>query len=235
MQPLLVLHVVDHPHAARRCRRARDCWKTRSPAAPRPWFVTMISKLQRASRGAVAQFRAFELIAGGLQQGRAPAATSRGRGRSRRSPAATRCRRARRGAPRRERVQAAPAHAHRPADDRRTVPNRRRSSRCAGRGRRKKLRLIHWKSNNSEIAWRTRISAKTGRRVLKTKSEASLGRPSGNDLLDDASVAHRRNVIAGLPAGRILFAAHVIEPGLERLEIGVGVAIIIEAHFVEIP
>ena len=64
---------------------------------------------------------------------------------------------------------------------------------------------------------------------------ADLGQAVGKRFLDDAPVAHGRNVVAGLPAARIVFAAHVVEAGLEGFEIGVGVAIIIEAQLVEIP
>ena len=79
------------------------------------------------------------------------------------------------------------------------------------------------------------MSAKIGRRVLKTKSEAEFRQAVRKRFLDDAAVAHRGKIVAGLPAAGIGLAAHVVEAGLERLEIGVGVAIVIEAHLVEIP
>ena len=79
------------------------------------------------------------------------------------------------------------------------------------------------------------MSAKIGRRVLKTKSEANFGRPLPKQILDHAAVAHGGKVVTGLPAAGIGLAAHVVEPGLEGFEIGVAVAIEIEPQLVEIP
>ena len=94
--------------------------------------------------------------------------------------------------------------------------------------------MIHSKSNIIASASRTRASAKTGRRVLKAKPSMPLGRPLANGLLDDPPVAQGGKIIAGAPAGRIGLDAEIVEPGLERLEHGGRVAIIIDADLVEI-
>src|SRR6202035_1828918 len=62
-----------------------------------------------------------------------------------------------------------------------------------------------------------------------------FGQPAREGLLDDASVAHGGKIVTGLPAAGIGFAVHVVEAGLKGFEIGVAVAIKIEAQFVEIP
>ena len=64
---------------------------------------------------------------------------------------------------------------------------------------------------DSAIASRTRMSAKIGRRVLKTKAGRSLRQPGRETVLHDPARAHGRNVIAGLPARRIVLRAHVVE------------------------
>ena len=57
----------------------------------------------------------------------------------------------------------------------------------------------------------------------------------GQLVFDHAAFAQRRKIIGGLPAAGIGFHAQVIEAFLERLEVRVAVAVVIEADGVEIP
>ncbi len=79
------------------------------------------------------------------------------------------------------------------------------------------------------------MSAKTGRRVLNTSARHAFRQAVGERLLHDAAVAHRRQVVAGLPAARIGLGAHIVEALLERLEMRIVVAEKVEADLVEIP
>ena len=63
----------------------------------------------------------------------------------------------------------------------------------------------------------------------------ALGQAVGECLLDHAAVAQRRKIVGGLPAAGIGFRAHVVKAFLERLEMRVAVAVIVEADGVEIP
>ena len=57
----------------------------------------------------------------------------------------------------------------------------------------------------------------------------------GHVLLHDRPVAQRREVVSHLPAPRIGLDAQIVEPFLERFEVGVAVAVVVEADGVEIP
>ena len=64
---------------------------------------------------------------------------------------------------------------------------------------------------------------------------AAFGQAGRERFLDDAALAQRREVVGGLPAARIGLGAQIEQTALERLVIGVGVAVVVEADFVEIP
>ena len=70
------------------------------------------------------------------------------------------------------------------------------------------------------------VEDEIGRKFRQTAAER---------LLDDAAIAGGGKAVAGLPAGRIGFRPYVIKPGLERFEIGVVVAIKIKSKLGEIP
>src|SRR5215467_3117378 len=64
---------------------------------------------------------------------------------------------------------------------------------------------------------------------------ARLGQSGRKRLPDDAAVAQCGKVIARLPARRIALGTHVEQATLERLMMGAGVAVVIEADLIEIP
>src|SRR5690606_36480267 len=63
----------------------------------------------------------------------------------------------------------------------------------------------------------------------------ALGQSGWKPRLHHAAVARSGEIVAGFPAGRIEFGAHVAEALLEGLEMRVAVAVIVEADLVEIP
>ena len=75
------------------------------------------------------------------------------------------------------------------------------------------------------------------RRPARIEYEIGAGfRNAGREcLLDDAALTHRWEPIGGLPARGIMLGAHVVKAALERLEMGVGFAIIVEPDLVEVP
>ncbi len=53
-------------------------------------------------------------------------------------------------------------------------------------------------------------------------------------FLDGAAIAHCRKVVSGLPAPRVSLDPQIVEPFLERLEMRVAVAVVVEADLVEV-
>src|SRR5262249_1768252 len=54
-------------------------------------------------------------------------------------------------------------------------------------------------------------------------------------LLEHAAVAHGGKIVGGLPAARIVLVAQVVEAALERFQMRVGLAVVIEADLVKVP
>ena len=63
----------------------------------------------------------------------------------------------------------------------------------------------------------------------------ALGQAVGEFFLDHAPLRQRRKIVSRLPAARIGLHAQVVEAFLERLEMRVAVAVIVEADGIEIP
>ena len=144
---------------------------------------------ERVSARPFGELGAAQLVTGRGEQRRARGAAACGRAPSRPSPAAARCRRARRRAPRRETGRAGRARARRPGGRARKARSPRRSSRRGGRARRR----------SSGSPTRNRTAARSPRargcrrrprrRVLNTKLRLGFGRPEVKRLLDDPAVA----------------------------------------------
>ena len=96
------------------------------------------------------------------------------------------------------------------------------------------MRFTHSKSNSLISASRTRGSANSGRRVLKTSADMPAGVSTGSSSLTHAPVADGGEVVAFRPARRVVLVAQADQARLERLEHAAGVAIIVEADLVEI-
>ena len=64
---------------------------------------------------------------------------------------------------------------------------------------------------------------------------AGLRYPGRQRLLEHAAVAHGGKIVGGLPAARIVLVAQVVETALERFQMRIGLAVVIEADLVEVP
>src|SRR4029450_466587 len=64
---------------------------------------------------------------------------------------------------------------------------------------------------------------------------ACLRHSGGQRLLDYAALAHGGKIVRGLPASRIVLVAHVVETALERLQMRIGLAVVVETNLVEVP
>src|SRR6202521_454001 len=58
--------------------------------------------------------------------------------------------------------------------------------------------------------------------------------PADEPLADEPAAFRRGEIVLRPPAPGVALEAHVVEPALERLEVGIGVAVEVEAQLVEI-
>jgi len=120
------------------------------------------------------------------------------------------------------------------AADRRQIGSRRNSPASGRKVQRTSSLFCHSKSNKRFNAWRTRTSAKNGRRVLNTKPNMPAGTPVVKLLFTT-----RPSVTAGKLYSRAQRPGSLSwirrnSPFLKALEKAVAVPVKLEAHFVEI-